>query len=172
MKTNGQLSIFLVDDDTMFLRSMEHHLLQKMKESVRIRTFPTGEECLKKLDEKPDIVVLDYLLNSQYPNAMNGIQVLDNIKQASPGAAVVMLSAQDKMEIAVDTMRHGAYDYVVKNENTFLRTQNVIRNAINSISLSKELSAYKLWMKIIVLFIVIAGAAATVMEIYFRDKMY
>jgi two-component system, OmpR family, response regulator len=168
---NGALSVFLVDDDNMFLKSLEHHLMQKLKHNVIIKAFSTGELCLKNLEEKPDIVVLDYFLNSRDQHAMNGVQVLEKIKLANPETAVIMLSGQDKMQVAVDSMRHGAFDYVVKNESAFLRAQNVIKNAINALKTSNELKYYKMFLWILLSAIALIGIAAVIVTTVFSHQL-
>ena len=147
----GALSVFLVDDDSMFLTSLEHHLQQKLKHNFKIRSFPTGEACLKHLEEKPAIVMLDYLLNGQDQHAMNGVQVLEKIKLVSPATNVIMLSGQDKMQVAIDCLKHGALDYVVKNENVFLRAQNAIKNAVQTIKMAEQLKFYRVFLWTIIL---------------------
>ncbi len=166
MKNNDILSVFLVDDDKMFLHGLEHHLQQKLKPAIRIRSFSNGEEALKSLDEKPDIVVLDYLLNGDYPYAMNGLQVLDRIKKAEPDINVVMLSVQDKADVAVDTIKHGAFDYVVKNHNTFLKAQNAVRGAIMAVKNYKDARNYKRWMWMILVTVGIIAAVAVAMQLF------
>jgi DNA-binding NtrC family response regulator len=149
----------------MFLKTMEHHLQQKLKHNVKISSYNTGEECLKHIDEKPGIVVLDYILNGNYPYAMNGISVLQKIKEHSPDTEVIMLSAQDKMEVAVDTMKNGAYDYVVKNHNTLFKTQHVIRNAISNMALKKENRIYKFLVKTIFVLIAAVVIGAMIVQL-------
>ncbi|MBA3705930.1 MAG: response regulator [Bacteroidetes bacterium] len=156
-------SIFLVDDDTIFLKSMEHHLQHKLKNNIKIATFPNGEECVKNLDQNPDVVILDFFLNDQYPSAMNGVSVLKKIKQVKPEVIAIMVSGQDKMQVAVETMKYGAFDYVIKNENAFLRVQNAVKNAIHNIMITRELKNYKRWMRVILG--ILAGAFATVIVI-------
>ena len=158
METTANLSVFLVDDDKMFLTSMAHQLKQMFIYNPNIKTFQSGEECLRNMESKPNLVILDYYLNSVNPDAMNGMQVLKKIKQVSPESTVIMLSGQDKMEVAIDTMTHGAYDYVVKNENVFLRTKNAIINAAHSISLSREVKDYKFWMRVFFATIIVVVA--------------
>ena len=156
----GALSVFLVDDDNMFLTSLEHHLQQKLKHNFRIRSFPTGEVCLKNLEQRPDIVMLDYLLNGQDQHAMNGVQVLERIKLVSPATTVIMLSGQDKMQVAIDCLKHGALDYVVKNENVFLRAQNAIKNAVHTIKMAEQLKFYRVFLWTILLFEALVVAVA------------
>ena len=76
----------------------------------------------------PQIIVLDYHLNAHLPNAQNGVEVLKMIKEMHPETKVIMLSGQDKIEIAVDSMKYGAYDYVIKGETAFSRMENIINN--------------------------------------------
>jgi two-component system OmpR family response regulator len=171
-KTKGSFrdkpfSVFLVDDDVMFLRSLEHHLQHKLKHNIKISTFLTGEECLKNLDQKPDIVVLDYILNSDYPSAMNGVSLLLKIKQFNSGIITIMISGQDKLQVAIDTMKYGAYDYVIKNENAFLKVQNAIKNGIHNILLNRELKNYKRAMKIALAVVGAAFLAAIIIQLFF-----
>lgn len=168
---NGSLSVFLVDDDNMFLKSLEHHLQQKLKHNIIIKAFSTGESFLKNLTQKPDVVILDYYLNGQDQHAMNGVQVLEKIKLTHPEAAVIMLSGQDKMQVAIDSMKLGAYDYVVKNENAFLRAQNVIKNAMASLKMSRELKYYKNFMRIIALVIAVIIITAVIITTFYRQQL-
>ena len=168
---NGALSVFLVDDDNMFLKSLEHHLHQKLKPYVNIKAFVTGESFLKNLDMKPDIVVLDYYLNGQDQNAMNGMQVLEEIKLKNPETTVIMVSGQEKIQVAIDSIRNGAFDYVVKNENVFLRAQKVIKNAIKTVKLSEELKFSKRYAWIMVTFIAVILIAAFVITTFYRQQL-
>ena len=142
MKTTNNNLIFLVDDNELFLKSMESYVKQNFK-GFAITTFTTGEECLKCLSQNPGIILLDYMLNTKYPNAMNGIKVLEQIKKTNPEVAVIMFSAQDHIEVAVDTMKHGAFDYIIKNDRMFLRVQNAIKNVLHTHSLKMDLQSYK-----------------------------
>lgn len=138
------LSVFLVDDDKMFLLSLKHKLHEQFK-NITFHTFSTGEECLSQIDEKPDIIVLDYYMNTETPDAMNGIQVLKKIQAISEDIKVIMLSAQDKLDVAVDSIKYGAYEYVVKSETAFVRLQNAIKNILYNVSFNRETNKYEVW---------------------------
>lgn len=140
---NGALSIFLVDDDATFLRSLEHHLQQRLKAPVQIQSFSTGEACLMNIQKKPDIVVLDYFLDSRDRFAMNGLQVLEWIQRSRPEAAVIMLSAHDKLPVAVEALKTGAIDYVVKNENVHIKVYNAIRHVMRTMDVLHKLKRQK-----------------------------
>lgn len=135
-----RVKLFLVDDDALFLKSLEVEFLQHG--DFVIETFATGELCLENLFHDPDIIILDYLLDGIHKNAMNGIDTLDKIKEYNPGIPVVMLSAQDKIEVAINCMHHRADDYVVKSETAFMRLQKIITGIFRYKKMEKELSWY------------------------------
>ena len=135
-----KIKLFLVDDDALFLKLLEIEFLHHG--DFDIETFSTGELCLEHLGHCPDIIILDYLLNSIDKDAMNGIETLDKIKAVSPDIPVVMLSAQDKIDVAVICMHHKAFDYVVKSETAFMRLKKIVTTAMNYQKLEKELSWY------------------------------
>lgn len=137
---NEKIKLFLVDDDALFLKSLEIKFLQHA--DFEIETFPTGELCFANLSHNPDVVFLDYHLDDIDKSAMNGIETLDKIKAFNPDIPVVMLSAQDKIEVAIDCMHHGAFDYVVKSETAFVRLQKIITNIFQYKKMQKELNWY------------------------------
>ena len=74
--------------------------------------------------------------------AMNGIETLDKIKAYNPDIPVVMLSSQDKIDVAISCMHHRAFDYVVKSETAFLRLQKIISTIFRYKKMEKELNWY------------------------------
>jgi DNA-binding NtrC family response regulator len=140
MKTSNQIKIFLVDDDEVFLKSLEIDFLQLG--NFTVEPFASGEDCIAGLVALPDIIILDYLLDGIDKNAMNGIETLDKIKASNPGIPVIMLSAQDKIEVAVDCMHHKAYDYVVKSETAFVRMHKIIMTIVRHQILEKQVAWY------------------------------
>ena len=140
MKNENKIKLFLVDDDVVFLKSLEIEFLQHA--NFAIETFGTGEECLSHLSSSPDVIILDYMLDGIDKDAMNGIETLDKIKAINPDIPVVMLSAQDKIEVAVNCMHHKAFDYVVKSETAFVRLQKIITSIFRYQKMEKELIWY------------------------------
>ena len=118
--------IFLVDDEPIQNEMLKDYLSERF--DYKIKTYDSGEGAVKDLQLNPQVIVLDYHLNAHLPNAQNGVEVLKTIKEMHPDAKVIMLSGQDKIEIAVDSMKYGAYDYVIKGETAFSRMENIINN--------------------------------------------
>lgn len=141
MNSEKKIRVFIVDDDVIFSKLLVIDFLQYPEyETV---SFPTGELCLEKLNELPDVIILDYYLNGLDINALNGIEILDKIKAYNPDIPVIMLSSQDKIEVAVECMHHRAFDYVVKSETAFMRIQRII----NSIARFKKMDNILNWYK-------------------------
>jgi two-component system OmpR family response regulator len=140
MKNDDKIRIFLVDDDAMFLKSLEIEFLHHT--DFIVETFATGELCIEHLSTSPDIIILDYHLNGIDKNAMNGIETLDKIKASHPDLPVVMLSAQGKIDVAISCMHHRAFDYVVKSETAFMRLQKNITAYFHYEKIEKELNWY------------------------------
>jgi DNA-binding NtrC family response regulator len=137
-------TIYIVEDDATQCQMLADHI-GKMS-NYPVKTFSTGEECLKHLatsKDYPVIVYLDYYLNSIVPDAMDGLDVLVEIKKKYPHCEVVMLSGQDKIEVAVDTMKYGAFDYIVKGESAFYRAEKALFNIYRYHKLRKNARLYK-----------------------------
>ena len=137
---NERIKLFLVDDDAVFLKSLEIDFMQSA--DFTIETYATGELCMTNLSHSPDVIILDYFLDGIDKNAMNGIQTLDKIKSYNSDIPVIILSSQDKIEVAIDCMHHRAFDYVVKSETAFIRLQKIITTLFTYKKMEKELKWY------------------------------
>jgi DNA-binding NtrC family response regulator len=135
----------LVDDDALFLKSLEIEFTEHAdftEEGYEIETYATGELCMEDLSHKPDVIILDYHLDGIDQAAMNGLETLDKIKAFNQDIPVVMLSSQDKIDVAINCIHHKAFDYVVKSETSFLRLQKIITTIFQYKKMEKELSWY------------------------------
>lgn len=137
---NEKIKLFLVDDDAFYLKSLEIDFLEHADFSIE--TYSSGELCIENLSHCPDIIVLDYYMDSIDKTAMNGLETLDKIKAINPNIPVVMLSSQDKIDVAIECMHHQAFDYVVKSETAFMRLQKIITSIFRFKKMEKELSWY------------------------------
>ena len=124
MEIGKPKKIFIVDDDTMLTEAIKDWLTRDVPH--HIFTFNTGEECLKHLYHKPDVVVLDYYLNTVSKDAANGIEILKAIKKYDPAIHVIILSSQEHYGIAAQTIQKGAEHYVIKDENAFEKIASLI----------------------------------------------
>lgn len=140
MTDSNKILLFLVDDDAVFLKSLEIDFLHHA--DFIIQTFATGELCVANLYHKPDLIILDYHLDGIQRMAMNGIATLDKIKAFNEAIPVIMLSSQDKIDVAISCMHHKASDYVVKSETAFMRLQKIITSIFEYDKMEKKLNWY------------------------------
>jgi two-component system, OmpR family, response regulator len=136
----NKIKLFLVDDDPLFLKVLALQFAEN--DNYIIETFSTGELCIQNLSKIPDVIILDYYLNGINKNAMNGIDTLKYIKNYNLDISVIMLSSQDKIEVAINCMHYGALDYVVKSETSFIQLQQSITNIISLKKVQRELNWY------------------------------
>ena len=140
MNSKNNVTLFVVDDDPIYLKLVEIEFLQYPH--FKIESYATGEICIENLSHEPDLIILDYYLDGVDKHAMNGIKALDKIKAINPNIPVVMLSAQDSIEVGINCMHHKAFDYIVKSETAFLRLEKVIATILNTKRLEKALEWY------------------------------
>ena len=111
--TNQKL-IFVVDDDPLINMLV---IKRFSSDSYNVVAFENGEDCLKALSKKPDLIILDYLFGKEDQKVMNGMEIFEKIKESLPVIPVIMLSGQDKGEIILELARKGIDDYVIKDNN-------------------------------------------------------
>jgi two-component system, NtrC family, response regulator AtoC len=127
--------IFIIDDEDPILKMLTHWT--KNQWNYNVKAFTNGCDGLNALSENPDLVLLDIMLPD-----INGNEVLFRIKQKHPHIPVIMLSAQGSVEVAMESIRLGAFDYFPKpiDKN---RLEPAIRNAIKNFDLERELENLK-----------------------------
>ena len=145
--------IFIVDDDPT-MSEMIKDFLETKYDNAEISIFQTGEKALLDLFKKPDVVVLDYHLDSSDSTAMNGLDILKRIKDLLPNVPVIFLSSQENPQIGANTIKYGAYDYIVKNETAFHRLEIMINNSTGHMTLRKELGVQKTFNIILVILLI------------------
>lgn len=130
--------VFVVDDEAMVRRMLEFKL--KDREDLEVQAFSSGESCIKNLNQNPDIIILDYHMDTDKENAINGLETLLKIVENAPDSHVAMLSSQDNVAVAVDVLKKGAVDYIIKNSVFAVNTESSIDKIIQSLELKEEIN--------------------------------
>lgn len=148
-KTRNPL-IFIVEESTVYKDLIVGYI--KSKKINNIRTYKTGEACLKDLHLNPDIIVLDYSFAG-----ISGLELMIKIQNERPEIDFIFLSAQNDVEIAVKIMKLGASDYIVKNEKAPFNLVSSIEQLITSTKKTKIRKGFKIGVIgfFIMLFVVI-----------------
>lgn len=117
----SQLKVYIVEDDDWYAKLIEYNI--KLDEDHEVKIFESGEACLKELKNQPDVITLDYKLPD-----IKGEEMMKKIKDYNPDIEVVIISEQEKIETAVELLKLGAFDYIVKSKDIRDRLLSVIRN--------------------------------------------
>jgi len=123
--------IFIVEDDKWYGELLHHHL--SLNPEYEIEIFESGHDCLKNLYKKPSVITLDYSLPD-----IKGAVLLKRIKEHHPDIQVIMISGQEDISTAITLLKEGAYDYIVKNEETKDRLWWTMKNIRDSLALRNE----------------------------------
>lgn len=145
MSDKKRINIFIVEDNYLFRTALASDIESFFDaNAVKVHSFETGEACMKKYrQENPQVVILDYHLNSKNLDAADGIQVLDWIKRENREANVIMLSSEDSMEIVLRSFEHGALNYIVKTETKFKQINNSLINLFNRSKDARDAVRYR-----------------------------
>ena len=126
------LKIFIVEDDVWYGQILEYHL--SLNPEYEVLKFTTAKECLDQLYQGPSVVTLDYSLPD-----MACEEIMKRIKQFNPEIPIVIISGQEDVSTAVNLLKEGAYDYIVKDDETKDRVWNCIRNIKENLALRSEI---------------------------------
>lgn len=129
-------NIFIVEDDPWYGEILEYHL--GLNPDYHITRLLSGEECLTHLRQSPDLITIDYSL----PDT-TGIRLLKQIKDRHPDLPVIVISGQEDITTAVDMLKSGANDYLVKDDNTKDLLWNAIKKIRETQLLKKEVATLK-----------------------------
>lgn len=168
MVTTKNPLIYVVEDNQVYNRLIVSFL--KTNKLTNVESFSTGEDALKAMEKQPAVVIQDYLLEG-----MNGIEVLKKAKKIAPNVEFIFLSGQDNIDVAINTMKYGAYDYIVKDQMALKKLVNKIQKiqSYNQLEVSK--TRYKmgviLFFVFLAIFIVVLITIALMYPQYFGLKM-
>ncbi len=113
--------VFILEDDEWYNKLLVHSV--SLNPDYEVKSFFSANEFFKCIKEKPDVITIDYRL----PDS-NGEAVLEKIKAMSPDSEVIVISEQENIETAVNLLKNGAYDYLVKEKNIRDRLLAVINH--------------------------------------------
>lgn len=130
LQIKNQYKVFIVEDNVLYARVLKKQLTD---DKLQVKVFHNGTDFIKCLHEKPDVVTLDYTLPD-----MTGKEVLAKIQEKLPGVQVIVISAQDNISTAIELMKNGAYDYIMKAPDTREKLSNVIKNIYKTDQLKSE----------------------------------
>lgn len=148
-KTKNPL-IFIIEDSIVYKDLIVGFL--KSKGFGNLKIFKTGDECLKELEQKPDLIILDYCATHK-----TGLELMIQIMNDNPEVDFIFLSGQNDLEVAVKIMKLGAADYIIKNEEAPYKLVAAIDRLVRTTKKRKQAQGFKIGVVgfFIMLFLVI-----------------
>lgn len=128
--------VFVVDDDRHYSRLLSYRL--EKNDDCEVRILHSGEELLEHLEDDPHLVLLDIMMPG-----IGGIEALRQVGKRKPHVHVVMVSAQGAIDVAVEAMKLGAYDYITKGQDDLVKLNTVIKNVQERVMLERELETLR-----------------------------
>ncbi|WP_319271786.1 response regulator [uncultured Draconibacterium sp.] len=129
--------IFLIEDSTVYKDLMVGYL--QSKKYTNLKVFKNGEECLRHIDLKPDVIVLDYS-----SEGTNGLEFMLQVERENSNVDFIFLSAQNKVDVAVKIMKLGAADYIIKNDQAPKKLVESLERLQNSTRREKQSYGFKI----------------------------
>ncbi|NDC30476.1 MAG: sigma-54-dependent Fis family transcriptional regulator [Bacteroidetes bacterium] len=132
MASKDTYEIFVVEDDKWYNNFLQYVI--SLNPEYSVRTFFNAKDCLDNLYLKPKLITVDYSMPD-----MNGTELIRKIKEASVDSQVIVISGQEDVSTAVELLKLGVFDYILKDEDTKNRLLNSIQNARSNQVLREEI---------------------------------
>lgn len=127
----GSYTIFIVEDDPWYGEILKHHL--SLNPDYKVTLFSTGKELLSKMWPQPDLITLDFSLPD-----ITGDKLLKKIQEINANVPVIMISGQEDVSVAVNLLKMGVSDYLIKDDSTKDLLWNSILRIRETQTLKKE----------------------------------
>jgi two-component system, NtrC family, response regulator AtoC len=128
--------IFVVEDDPWYGQILKYHL--SLNPDYEVSLFASGRECLDKLHLRPDVICIDFNLPD-----FKGDALLTRIQSVNQEIPVIVISAQEEISVALNLLKIGAYDYIIKDDNAKELVWNSVKKARENKSLKNEVEELK-----------------------------
>lgn len=119
--------VFIVEDNEVYAKSLQTFIQIHFPEIKEIKIFSIGEMCLLEMHRNPSIIIMDYFLNSKYEAADNGLEIIKRVKEKNNDTNIIVLSIQEKLNVAVEAIENYDCIYVQKDQEAFSKVEQFIR---------------------------------------------
>ncbi|MEI7499060.1 MAG: response regulator [Bacteroidota bacterium] len=137
MEKNNSATIFLVEDNEMFAETLSVSL---RNQGFIVHSFRSGEQMISSWEYDPDIILLDYFIESPLGFAMNGEKILRFIRRITKNLPVVMLTSNSDIGEATSLLKQGAVDFIVKDDDLVPNLEKTLKQILDSVKLREEMA--------------------------------
>jgi len=168
MNEKTKPTVFVVEDNEMFAETMRVSL-ERLGYSVF--SFQSGEHMISFWEDDPDIILLDFFIESEHGVAMNGDKILRFIRRISKSLPVIMLTSNTDIEQATALLKEGAIDFILKDEELLPNLQKTLTLVMESLKLRSEMARNRQQIKkykqqFLIIILIVALAAMTLLWLY------
>ncbi len=128
--------IFIVEDDPWYGELIKYHI--SLNPDNEVILFENAKSVLENLHQKPDVISIDFNLPD-----MSGEELLKKIKSFNNEIPIIVISGQEDISIALNLLKQGAYDYIMKDARTKEILWNTIIKIKENSNLKKEVEILK-----------------------------
>ena len=132
----SKFKIFIVEDDPWYGKLLKHHL--SLNSDYEITVFEKGRDCLDNLYRNPDVVCIDFGLPD-----ITGDRLFEKINAVNNTIPVIVISGQEEISVAVNLLKAGVSDYIIKDDNSKKILWNAILKLRETSGLRKEVEVLK-----------------------------
>lgn len=129
--------IFIIEDSIVYKDLIVGYLNTNKYSNLKL--YKNGDECLKNLHLKPDLIILDYV-----STGMNGLELMRKVQNEHPETDFIFLSGQNNVEVAVQIMKLGAADYIIKNDEAPKKLLKSINTLVTTTKRDHQAKGFKI----------------------------
>ncbi|MCW3084327.1 MAG: response regulator receiver protein [Bacteroidetes bacterium] len=118
-KTANTGIVFIVEDNAAYAKLLDFYIKNNFKNVKEVKIFPVGETALDELHRNPDLIIMDYFLNSRYHDAETGLETIKTIRAQKPEMNIIVLSAQSDVDVMLEAIEKYHCSYLRKNDQAF-----------------------------------------------------
>jgi DNA-binding NarL/FixJ family response regulator len=128
-KTEKTGVIFIVEDNPAYAKTLEV-FVKTFAQAKEVKLFPVGETCLMELHKNPDVIIIDYFLDTKYYDAETGLEIIKKIRAQKPEMNIIVLSSQEDINVVLEAVKTYECSYIKKDEQAFDRLEDILRDVL------------------------------------------
>lgn len=118
--------VFIVEDNKPYAETLKVFLDAEVPAVKELKIFPVGETCLLELKKNPDIIIIDYFLDSKYYDAETGLEIIKQIRTEKPEVNIIVLSSQEDIDVVLEMVKKYNCSYVKKDAEAFEKVGEIV----------------------------------------------
>lgn len=118
--------VFIVEDNKPYAETLKVFLGAEVPAIEEMKLFPVGETCLLELKKNPDIIIIDYFLDSKYYDAETGLEIIKQIRTEKPEVNIILLSSQEDIDVVLEMVKKYNCSYVKKDAEAFEKVGEIV----------------------------------------------